>query len=208
MLENDYEREFYGDGKTPYKSKHFITKDATEVELTTDERKYFLSLFDLNGQKRTLAVLVVLSVFLFFASIILCVLTKTIKSLPFFAVSLAPSVMTVVAVIYKWVNLPTINKSVVKAYEFTVKGLRRQWYANRTVFNQELIRIKPEEGKDYMIYGNVNNSRYRCLLKLGTNWVKLSHSESNSVVRYGVNVDDKVRCVVLECKKWCYLIVC
>ncbi len=202
---------FISDGETRYKLSDFITKNANEVKLTNDERKQLLTIFNPKKRVHSGILLLAIAFFTLIMGITFCAIMRVIESLLGTVVCLLPSIILFIAGIYMISTAPNIEKSVIKAYEFTVENMKHMYLVRVTRHSkyyqtEDLTYITLQTAVRYGLGGKVGAvNKYFLYLQLDGKWVEIANAESYSPIRFGIKIGDKVRCAVLEYGKYCYI---
>lgn len=207
----DIETCFRCDGRTRYKRSSFITENAVEIKLTNDERKQLLAVYNPKKQVQTGIMLLIIAFFTFILSIIFCVAAEVIQSLIGTLICLIPTIILLIAGIYPISTAPNMEKSIIRAYEFTVTDIMHRYYLRSSSYSnhsqiETVMRITQKDAEKYnSAHRDFGNRKYILYLQLDGKWVQVDNDEGFAAIRFGITTGDKVRCAVLECGKYCYI---
>lgn len=207
----DIETSFRCDGRTRYKLSSFITENAVEIKLTNDERKQLLAVYNPQKQVQTGIMLLVMAIFAFVMGIIFCAVAKVIQSLIGTVICLLPCIILLIAGIYQLSTAPNIEKSIIRAYEFTVTDIKHRYYLRSSSYSnhsqiETVMRITQKDAEKYnSSHRDFGNKKYILYLQLDGKWVQVDSAEGFASIRFGIKTGDKVRCAVLEYGKYCYI---
>ena len=205
--------EFKSDAKTKHPLRRIVTEETMEIRLTNEERNHLLTIFNFKGQSKLGVMLLALAFFAFVMGIITCGITakETENTFGVIAGSFMPSIVLLLVGIYVLYTAPNLEKSILKAYEFTVTDIMHRYYVKTSEDDpqyyeeEKFTEITKTDAAKYDPVRKDVGKRYYLFLQLDGKWVMLKNNESYSPIRFGIKIGDKVRCAVLECGEYCYI---